>query len=221
MPRGSRPALVCAVLFVLLLALVASRWGPLMSLDTAMTGALHRTAVASPGWTRVCRVLTDWVWDPWTVRAELAVVVCLLVRRGAWLLGVWVATTALAGTALQQVLKALVDRGRPVWPDPLDSARYAAFPSGHAMSAMVAGALLLWLLRLYGAHPRWRWTARALALVSVLGVGFTRVYLGVHWPSDVLGGWLLGGALVAGAAAAYGGYAHRWAHWPGPAHRPG
>lgn len=44
----------------------------------------------------------------------------------------------------------------------------------------------------------------AVAAVSVLGVGFTRLYLGVHWPSDVLGGWLLGAALVYGAIASYG-----------------
>lgn len=221
MPHGVRPALPCTVLFTVLLALVVLRWGPLMSLDAAVTGALHRTAVGSPGWTRLSRVLSDWVWDPWTMRVGLAVAVCLLVRRGARVLGAWVAVTALAGAGLQQAMKALVGRARPVWPDPVDSAHYAAFPSGHALSALVAGALLLWLLRLYGARPVWRWTARAVVAVSVVGVGVTRVYLGVHWPSDVVGGWLLGGALVAGAVAAYSAYASRRPHWPGGAHGPG
>ncbi|MEU5470294.1 phosphatase PAP2 family protein [Streptomyces lydicus] len=218
MSHGVRRALPCAALFLMLLALVVLRWGPLLSLDAAVSGALHRTAVASPGWTRVSRVLSDWVWDPWAMRALLAVAIGLLVRRGAPLLAVWVGATALAGTALQQLVKALVGRARPVWPDPVDSAHYAAFPSGHAMSALVAGVLLLWLLRLYGARPGWRWTARVLVVLSVVGVGCTRVFLGVHWPSDVLGGWLLGGAVVAGSAGAYAVCARRWAPRTVPAH---
>ncbi|MFF7412872.1 phosphatase PAP2 family protein [Streptomyces lydicus] len=218
MSHGVRRVLPCAALFLILLTLVVLRWGPLMSLDAAVSGALHRTAVASPDWTRVSRVLSDWVWDPWAMRALLAVAIGLLVRRGAPLLAAWVGATALAGTALQQLVKALVGRARPVWPDPVDSAHYAAFPSGHAMSALVAGVLLLWLLRLYGARPGWRWTARVLVVLSVVGVGCTRVYLGVHWPSDVLGGWLLGGAVVAGSAWAYGICARRWAPRTVPAH---
>ncbi len=217
---GSRPvaapllptlacALLCTLLFGLLLTLVVVRWGPLMSLDTTLSDALHRTAVAAPGWTRLNRVLTDWVWDPWTMRAVLTVTVCLLLRRGERRPALWVAATALAGTGLQQAVKALVGRDRPVWPDPVDSASYAAFPSGHALSALVAGALVLWVLRRAGARPLWRWTARTVVAVSVVGVGFTRVYLGVHWPSDVAGGWLLGGALVAGATAVYTAYASR------------
>ncbi|MEU5240350.1 phosphatase PAP2 family protein [Streptomyces lydicus] len=218
MSHGVRRALPCAALFLMLLALVVLRWGPLLSLDAAVSGALHRTAVASPGWTRVSRLLSDWVWDPWAMRAVLAVAIGLLVRRGAPLLAVWVGATALAGTALQQLVKALVGRARPVWPDPVDSAHYAAFPSGHAMSALVTGVLLLWLLRLYGARPGWRWTARVLVVLSVVGVGCTRVFLGVHWPSDVLGGWLLGGAVVAGSAGAYAVCARRWAPRAVPAH---
>ncbi|WP_406474220.1 phosphatase PAP2 family protein [Streptomyces platensis] len=212
-PASRVPALPCAVLcvlvFGLLLTLVAVRWEPLMAVDRALAGALHRTAVAAPGWTRLNRVLSDWLWDPWMMRVVLVAAVVLLVRRGERLLGVWVAATALVGTGLQQVLKAMVGRDRPVWPDPVDSAHYAAFPSGHAMSALIAGALVLWLLCRCGARSLWRWAAGAVAVVSVVGVGFTRVYLGVHWLSDVVGGWLLGGALVAAAAAAYTGFAPR------------
>ncbi|MEV0372683.1 phosphatase PAP2 family protein [Streptomyces sp. NPDC050636] len=204
-----RIATLTTALASVLLALVVTRWGPLMSLDVAISGGLHRTAVAAPGWTRINRVLSDWVWDPWAMRALLVAAVWWLVRRGERLLGIWVAATALAGTALQQALKAAVGRGRPVWPDPVDTADYAAFPSGHAMSVLVAGALALWLLRLHGAGPQRWWAACAVVAVSTAGVGFTRVYLGVHWPSDVVGGWLLGGALVAGAAGAYAAYVRR------------
>ncbi len=46
-----------------------------MSVDTAVTNALHRVAVSSPGWTRVNRLFSDWVWDPWAMRAMLAAAV--------------------------------------------------------------------------------------------------------------------------------------------------
>ncbi|WP_406447912.1 phosphatase PAP2 family protein [Streptomyces sp. NBC_00876] len=211
--RTPSPALwtgaVCAVLGLALLALVAARWSPLMNLDRRIAEALHRRAVTEPGLVHVNRVLTDWLWDPWTMRALIAVAVVALWWRGARLLAVWVAATSLLSAALQQGVKAAVGRERPQWPDPVDSAHYASFPSGHAMTAMVSCGLLLWLLHRSGARPWMWWTALAAATVSVLGVGLTRLYLGVHWPSDVLGGWLLGAALVAFAAAGFDRYTAR------------
>lgn len=211
-PRRPRPVLALATALalscVLLTVLVAIRWSPLMGLDRDIVRSLHGRALAEPGVTQVNRVLTDWVWDPWTMRLLCAVIVLVLVwRLRDWLLAGWVAATCLVGTLLQQGLKASVDRPRPVWRDPVDSAHYAAFPSGHAMTATVVCALALWLLRRYGAgHTLWR-TVLALAVVSVLGVGLTRLWLGVHWPSDVLAGWLLGALTVVLSTAAYGKWA--------------
>lgn len=198
-----RAGAACALLSFALLAPVAARWSPLMRLDGEIARALHRRAVTEPGLVRVNRVLTDWVWDPWTMRALIAVVAVVLWWRGARLLAAWIAVTAAASNVLQQVLKAAVDRPRPHWPDPVDSAHYAAFPSGHAMTATVTCALLLWLVHRSGAGSRVRRTVLVLAIVSVLGVGLTRLYLGVHWPSDVLGGWLLGAAAAALAAGVF------------------
>ncbi|TWF91838.1 phosphatase PAP2 family protein [Streptomyces brevispora] len=217
--RSSRQALrtgtVCAALALVLLVLVAVRWSPLMDLDRTVSDALHRRAVTEPGLVHVNRVLTDWLWDPWTMRALIAVAVVALWWRGARLLAGWVAATTLASSLLQQAIKAAVGRERPRWPDPVDSAHYAAFPSGHAMTAVVSCGLLLWLLRRHGTGPRmWR-AALAAAWVSVLGVGATRLYLGVHWPSDVLGGWLLGAALVAFAVAGFERYESRGRPLPG------
>lgn len=198
-----RTAAVLAALFVILLVPVAAGWGPLEDADGDIAEALHRTAVTHHGWTEANKVLTDWVWDPWTMRAGLTLLAGWLLWRRMWLLAMWVVATAAAGTALQQGIKAAVGRERPHWTNPVDSAHYAAFPSGHALTATVAFGLLLWVMTLCGARTAWLRAATVLAVVSVAGVGFTRVYLGVHWPTDVLGGWLLGAALVYAAAATY------------------
>jgi membrane-associated phospholipid phosphatase len=174
-----------------------------MTLDRTVAETLHRRAVTEPGLVRVNRVLTDWVWDPWTMRALIAVTVIALWWRGARLLAVWVAATSALTTFVQQGLKAAVDRERPQWSDPVDSANYAAFPSGHVMTAVVTCGLLLWLLRLHGVRSLILRAALALAGVSVVGVGVTRVYLGVHWMTDVLGGLLLGAAAVAFSVTGY------------------
>ncbi|WP_405595810.1 phosphatase PAP2 family protein [Streptomyces sp. NBC_01410] len=200
---AARAAAVLGALAALLLTLVAIPWAPLISFDRTITDALHRSAVAEPGLTRVNRVLTDWVWDPWTMRALIAVAVLWLLWRRQWLLAAWIALTSAVGTQVQQGLKAAVGRERPQWSDPVATAHYAAFPSGHAMTAMVSCGLLLWLLRRYGGRGMLWKVSVVAAAVSVAGVGFTRLYVGVHWPSDVLGGWLLGACWVALAIVVY------------------
>ncbi|MFF3457572.1 phosphatase PAP2 family protein [Streptomyces sp. NPDC002730] len=199
----ARTGAVLAVVSVVLVVLVAVSWAPLVSFDRTVADRLHHWAVTEPGLTRVNRVLTDWVWDPWAMRGLIAAAAAWLWWRGERLPALWVAVTSAVGTFVQQGLKSAVGRERPQWPDPVDSAHYAAFPSGHAMTAMVTCGLLLWLLRRHGVDGRlWHWSVTA-AVVSVAGVGLTRLYLGVHWPSDVLGGWLMGACLVALSAAAY------------------
>lgn len=195
---ATRAAAALTLCSALLLTLVAVKWHPLISVDGDIARTTHRWAVDESGLTHAFRILTDWVWDPWTMRLVCAAVaVWLAWRRSAWWTALWLAATCALGSLLQQALKAVVDRPRPVWPDPVDSASYAAFPSGHAMTATVVCGLLLWLLHRHGpGRAVWR-TALAVGVVSVLGVGLTRVWLGVHWLSDVVGGWLLGAMLVA------------------------
>jgi undecaprenyl-diphosphatase len=194
---AARSAGVLALCSALLLTFVAARWSPLIAADGDLADTTHRWAVDEPGITQAFRILTDWVWDPWTMRLLCAVVVVwLVVRFAARWTAVWLALAVTLGTLLQQGLKAAVDRPRPVWPDPVDSAHYSAFPSGHAMTATVVCGLLLWLLHRHGvSRALWR-TALIVAVVSVVGVGLTRIWLGVHWPSDVVGGWLLGATVV-------------------------
>ena len=105
------------------------------------------------------------------------------------------AAASLGGSAaLMFAGKLLVDRPRPE--DAALTATFSAFPSGHATRAMVFGLLLTWLLARW-RRSGWRYAAAGVVMVLAVGVGLSRVVLGVHWPTDVVGGWLLGAAWFA------------------------
>lgn len=96
---------------------------------------------------------------------------------------------AAGGAALlNPLLKAVFHRARPdLWPQ-LTPERDYSFPSGHAMGSLTVVAALMVL-----AWPtRWRWWVATPGGLFVLSVGLSRLYLGVHFPSDVLAGWLAG-----------------------------
>ena len=175
---------------------------PLLTLDARIAVDLHTYTRARPAFAEVQRVFTDWVWDPWTMRLLLAALVAWLWRRRQWACAAGVVATAGLWTGVQQGLKALVDRERPHWSAPLDSAHYAAMPSGHTLTLAVTAVLLVWALRSLGCGPRARRTAAVLGGISTLGVAFTRLALGVHWFSDTLAGALLGAGLALGGSTA-------------------
>ncbi|MFF2788953.1 phosphatase PAP2 family protein [Streptomyces sp. NPDC058049] len=181
--------------FVLALVLVESRWPPLHRLDRDTAERLHSAAVEDPARVRVLGFLTDAVWDPVTLRLLVAALVVWLLRHRAWRLAAWAAVTETAGGLMGFLTKNAVERARPHLPDPVAHAPGFSFPSGHAMTAMVSCAVFL-LVLLPLVPPVWRPLPWALAVTSVLGVGYTRVALGVHWVSDVVGGWLLGLVVV-------------------------
>lgn len=189
-------AAVAAVLFGLLLVLVESGWHPLRRLDAGAARWLNRTALDHPAWTGTLRFLSDVVWDPVTLRAAVAVLTLWLLHRRAWRLAAWSAVTAVAGGLTGLLVKVVVERARPALPEPVAQAPGFSFPSGHAMTATTSFAILL-LVLLPMVRRRLRPLFWAVAAVSVLGVGFTRIALGVHWFSDVVGGWTLGLAVVA------------------------
>ncbi|WP_434739203.1 phosphatase PAP2 family protein [Streptomyces katrae] len=191
-----------SVPFALALVLVEAQWPPLARLDRGTAERLHAAALEHPAWVRLLGVLTDVVWDPVTMRLLVAALVVWLLVRGAVRLAAWAAVTATAGGLLGLLVKHAVARARPHLPDPVAHAPGYSFPSGHAMTATTSCAVLL--LALLPLVPRrLRPVAWGLAAVSVAGVGYTRVALGVHWVSDVVGGWLLGLAVVTATTLAF------------------
>jgi membrane-associated phospholipid phosphatase len=93
---------------------------------------------------------------------------------------------ALAGTGIvSALLKALIGNARPI--DAMVSASAASFPSGHLLSGTVMYGLLAALLLGSGARGGVRALGVTLLLLVIVGIGLSRLYLGVHWPSDLLG----------------------------------
>ncbi|MCF8506035.1 MAG: phosphatase PAP2 family protein [Caulobacter sp.] len=111
-----------------------------------------------------------------------------------WREAVLLLAASLGGVALSQGLKALFGRDRPDAALHLVEAINASFPSGHAMLSAVVWLTLGALVARFASDRRVKLFALAGAAVIALLVGLSRVYLGVHWPSDVLAGWSLGGA---------------------------
>jgi membrane-associated phospholipid phosphatase len=125
----------------------------------------------------------------------------LALRPRPWWLGALAGAAALgAGQLVRFALSVAVGRARPPRADWAGPASGYAFPSGHTTTATLAAGLLC--LGLVGIlRGAWRSGAVGLATAWAAAVGVSRVYLGVHWPTDVLGGWLLGGLLTLLAAA--------------------
>ncbi|MFD8207071.1 phosphatase PAP2 family protein [Streptomyces sp. NPDC059695] len=199
---GTALTALAAVPFSLALVLVEAHWAPLYRFDQDVAERLHRSALGSPVRVGLLEFLTHVAWGPLTMRLLVAGVVVWLLRRRAYRLAAWAAVTATAGGLVGLLVKNVVERARPHLPDPVAHAPGYSFPSGHAMTATTSCAVLL--LVLLPLVPRaWRPLPWVLAAVAVLGVGYTRVALGVHWVSDVVGGWLLGLAVVTATTLAF------------------
>jgi undecaprenyl-diphosphatase len=121
------------------------------------------------------------------------VALALLMRRKRLLAVVWL--FALMATAvLNTGLKTLFGRERPPWRDIVIDEPSHSFPSGHSMGAVVAFGLLAYFVVLALSDRRERVAVFALAGALVLSIGFSRVYLGAHYFSDVVAGFAVGGA---------------------------
>jgi membrane-associated phospholipid phosphatase len=193
-------AFLVLVPFALLAVLVVGEWEPLHRLDQGITNALHTDVTGHPAAVRAMEIWC-YIFHPTTLRVAAFILVVWLLRRQARRMALWVATTMVVGGVLGALLKLLVGRHRPDLLDPVARAAGFSFPSGHALNAALAGGVfLLVFLPLVRRGRAWLWAA---AIIVVAVTGFCRIALGVHWTSDVVGGWILGFAVVAATAAAF------------------
>lgn len=204
---GTRLALVILVslpaflVVALIVVAVEGSWAPLHRLDGSVSTHMHTLALGHPLWVRAMQWISN-IGSPTVLRCLIGVLAVVLWLRRARRLALWAAATIAGGALIDVVLKAAVGRARPHFAHPVATAPGGSFPSGHAFTAtLAAGVLLLWALPLLS--PGGRIAAWIGAAVVPLAVGVSRVALGVHWLSDVVGGWVLGAGLLAATSAAF------------------
>jgi undecaprenyl-diphosphatase len=180
-----------------LVALVLLGWG-LGALWTSLAGSselhLMRSIVSdrTAALTSAARILT-WPGSLW-VLIPLALLSCALLARAGFLReALIVGLGLLGGIIISSVLKPLVDRPRPPV-EHLQAVSGPSFPSGHATQASAFWISLALALRTVPMRRGALAAATVAAVVLVVVVSLTRVYLGVHYPADVIAGVLLGGA---------------------------
>ncbi len=167
----------------------------LVRLDAATVGLLH--GLATDEVTALAAAVTALAGTT-AVLLVGAVATGSLVVRGQLHAGISLALAVGGTQAIVFGIKELVARARPPASSALVDAAGHAFPSAHAASSVALYGLLT-VLVLRRVHGRARAAAVGLAATGVGTIGFTRIYLGAHYPSDVVAGWLVG-ALVAVAA---------------------
>lgn len=172
----------------------------------------HRT----PGLTRLQIAITDLGS---AVALTLAAVVGVAVvgwRTRSWYPLVLAVLSLGVLQLIVYAIKEIIGRDRPSPPDQVVTAAGYSFPSGHSASSLVGFALLAWLVCMLTSNRTVWATAWVAATAGTILVGLSRVYLGVHYPSDVIGGWALGLTWLAVIAVATRVWQMRTAAKPGP-----
>lgn len=165
-----------------------------ISADVAVSNAVR--AIAFPGLAHAARVAT-WLGDFWpmTVLTVIGVVACAL--RGKSTSAVMLAVVVPLGAAFGNLLKLVFMRARPAVDSLIDMPHSYSFPSGHAVASFVLFATLSFLAVLHRRSLGRAIVYVALFMLTAAAITLSRVYLGVHYLGDAVGGWLFGSAWLA------------------------
>lgn len=195
-------ASVAGALFALVLA-AGTAMGSLHRIDRAVLVWLRGATDGMEGWRPVLRRfmldMTALGDPPMLTLMVLLVAGYLLAARKRRLAAMVVASTAL-GAATGVLLKELFARARPDVVTHLVEVRSLSFPSGHAMQSAVIYLTLAALIARSERRHAERIYVLGAAIALVLLIGGSRLYLGVHWPTDVLAGWTIGASWAFGTA---------------------
>jgi undecaprenyl-diphosphatase len=190
-----------ALLFGVLIVAVRVRWLPLESVDRGVAADLNRVVADRSVLVSVLKMITL-LGSHGVLGWLVAISTLILLVRRRWRLAGYLLVVSAGGLILDPTLKAAVGRLRPVVADPVAVGGGNSFPSGHALASVIGyGALLLVFLPALPRRVR-KPVIIALATVVVL-VGFSRLALGVHYLSDVLGAWCMGIAWLGASAYAF------------------
>ncbi|HEY5760816.1 MAG TPA: phosphatase PAP2 family protein [Steroidobacter sp.] len=161
--------------------------------DVALSDQLSEHA--SDQQLRIFAAVTDLGDKRFLIPLAAVIGVAMLVRRRTFLATAWLVATA-GGALLNVGLKAIFERSRPEHLHGFATADGWSFPSGHSSGSFIVYGLLAYLIVIQSA-PRYHVPVAAIAMMTIVCVGFSRVVLQVHYFSDVLGGYAVGVAWVA------------------------
>ena len=179
----------------------------LVHYDIALATWIH--GHVTPRGTAVSRFLSE-IGSPTAMGIVAAVGGAIILwRRRITLLIAWIAAFG-GGGLLEKLLKHLVHRTRPAFTPTGPEEQSLSFPSGHTMMCTIGVSMVVYSLLVPNRLGRpWRGIIAGIGLAFILCVGISRVYLGAHYPSDVLGGLLAGAGCVALCVGVRGIAKHR------------
>lgn len=176
-----------SIFFAFWVYLIASKNPFIKAFDTAVYNAIKNNNPVEKQltfyWTQLGNTLTITVFT-------VALVLFLVYRRN-YIHAAFASLTMIAANACNSIIKNIIQRQRPR----IDKAVHAdgfSFPSGHSVGSMTLALVLIALIVVLVKKKPFKTWLIVFCVFFTLSIGFTRMYLHVHWPSDVLGGWCEG-----------------------------
>ena len=176
-----------AIALMLVAGLVISHRA--FAFDQRIIVALHG---AGPPWVRKVMIDITALGGGTVLTMVVAATAGLLLVRRLWVTALLIVCATLSGSLVVDLLKAQFGRARPAIVDHIVQVGGQSFPSGHAANSAICYITLAALLTQVTRGHATRRYVLVLAILLVGAIGASRVYLGVHWPSDVLAGWSFG-----------------------------
>jgi len=195
--HGLMPVLVTLLttLLVTLTVLVGVGFDPLIDLDDRVASRAYTLTFGHEDRTAFWTWVTVW-GGPTAVRFAMLVGAAALLLARRWALAIWLAGLVIVEAIVASTAKLVLQRPRPHWLEPITSVGSTSFPSGHATAAATAATAGLLLAQRLGHGPVVRIVVPAGLAGAAAAVAASRVFLGVHFLSDVVGGVLLGSLLA-------------------------
>jgi len=181
---------VAALVFAILLIAVRLQWAPLESADHGAAADINSLVAGNATLVSVVKAVT-WLGSNGVLWTVIGAATVILAIRRRWRLAAYLLVTGAGALILDPLLKSLVGRLRPVVAHPIAHGTGNSFPSGHSLGSIVCyGAILLVFLP--AARGRWRTAFITVIITLIALIGISRILLGVHYLSDVLGAWAVG-----------------------------
>jgi membrane-associated phospholipid phosphatase len=170
--------------------------GGFSDVDAPLLSSLHDCALTAPLAVDACKFMTQF-GSMWAIAGVAVLLLVMLVYQRKSGLLCWWLVILVGGGLLDQGLKEVFQRERPHITDPVALEQSYSFPSGHALGSAVSYGFIMYLLVARRPPTRSRLAMVGVLVVWVLVIGFTRLFLGLHHFTDVIGGFAAGTAWLA------------------------